>query len=250
MSTTRLINLESFRLKEVQSLLSRLDLYPVSEIDGIYGAKTYKAWKTFKETYYLSDPDLISDSSLSKLRSQANDQPILILRSSFDEIFRYARPRDRDLYFLPINKALKEFEINTIQRIAAFLATVSHESGNLRYSSEIASGADYEWRKDLGNIHKGDGIKYKGRGLIQLTGAANYRVVGKALGIDLEGNPFLASSPLISTRIAGYFWFSHGLNQLADHNDFRTITRRVNGGYNGYDDRVRRWQHAKEVLGC
>lgn len=249
-SPTRLIDLNPQQIRELQILLSQLDLYPVSEIDGIYGPNTFRAWKTFKQTHYLSDPELIGAASFEKLKLEAAAQPILILRKHYDAIFIASRAHDREIYFLPINKAMREFQINTPKRIAAFLAQVSHESGGLRYSEEIASGFAYEGRIDLGNTVKGDGMRFKGRGLIQLTGRANYRNVGRALNLNLELEPMLAKHPLVSARIAGYYWHSRGLNQLADRGDFLTITKRINGGTNGYVDRVQRWTLAKEVLGC
>jgi len=98
--------------------------------------------------------------------------------------------------YLPLlNTAMAEAQINTPQRKAMFLAQLAHESAQLRYFEEIASGAAYEGRKDLGNTQPGDGKRYKGRGPIQLTGRNNYRKAGQALGLDLEGNPPLAAPP-------------------------------------------------------
>src|SRR5690606_11129687 len=131
----------------------------------------------------------------------------------------------------------QEAGINTKQRQAMFLAQLGHESGGLRYMEEIASGAAYEGRRDLGNTQPGDGTRYKGRGPIQLTGRANYREAGRALGLDLEGNPQQASSPEVGFRVAAWYWNSRGLNQHADAGNFREVTRRINGGYNGLADR-------------
>lgn len=152
-------------------------------------------------------------------------------------------------YVGPLNQAMREFGITTPKRQQAFLAQVAHESGQLRYNEEIASGAAYEGRRDLGNTRSGDGRRYKGRGLIQLTGRSNYRTAGRALGVDLEGNPAKASSdPLLSARIAGWFWESRGLNTLADDRRFLDITKRINGGTNGLDDRRARYRAAQNVI--
>lgn len=157
------------------------------------------------------------------------------------------------LYHEGINKTLVEFQINTPKRIACFLAQVLHESGGFVYSEEIASGQQYEGRKDLGNTQKGDGVRFKGRGLIQLTGRHNYAVAGKALDLDLINYPKKASEPNNAPRIAGWFWNSRNLNPLADKHciaSFQTITKRINGGLNGYKDRLNWWGKARQVLGC
>ena len=148
----------------------------------------------------------------------------------------------------PLNKAMNKYEITTPLRRAAFLAQLAHESGELKYMEEIASGAAYEGRKDLGNTEPGDGKRYKGRGPIQLTGRANYRRAGAALGLDLVGKPELAATPDVGCQVAGWFWHTHKLNDLADKKDFTAITRRVNGGLNGQAARERYYRKALEVL--
>ncbi len=139
-------------------------------------------------------------------------------------------------YFGPLNDCMDEFTINTPQRQAMFLAQVAHESGELRYVEEIASGAAYEGRSDLGNTEPGDGVRYKGRGLIQITGRANYAACGAALGVDLVATPELLSGVVLACRSAGWFWSTHGCNELADADNFRLITIRINGGLTHYDD--------------
>jgi predicted chitinase len=159
-------------------------------------------------------------------------------------------PDDRAATFLkPLNEAMKEFDVNTPKRQAAFLAQIAHESGELKYMEEIASGAAYEGRKSLGNTEPGDGKRYKGRGPIQLTGRNNYRRAGMALKLDLEGTPKLAAQPDIGCRVAGWFWKAHGLNELADQGDFLQITKRVNGGTKGLERREAYYTRAKEALG-
>jgi len=133
--------------------------------------------------------------------------------------------------------AMVEFSITSQARAEMFLAQILHESGSLQFFEEIASGAAYEDRKDLGNTHEGDGKRYKGRGPIQLTGRANYRWAAGKLGLDLEQHPELAARHEIGWRIAGLYWKSRGLNELADRGDFLAITKRINGGTNGLQDR-------------
>ncbi len=147
-----------------------------------------------------------------------------------------------------LNKAMAEAKINTPKRQAAFLAQLAHESGQLRYFEELASGRAYEGRRDLGNTHPGDGVRFKGRGPIQLTGRANYRAAGKALGIDLENNPKRAADLDVGFRTAAWYWTTHGLNKYADAGNFREITRRINGGYNGESSREAYYRRALNVL--
>ncbi len=106
----------------------------------------------------------------------------------------------------PLTAAMAEYGIDTPQRKAAFLAQLAHESGSLRYVREIADGMAYEGRKDLGNVQPGDGPKYKGRGLIQITGRANYLSCGAALGLPLVDHPELLEEPSNACRSAGWFW--------------------------------------------
>ena len=149
----------------------------------------------------------------------------------------------------PLNAAMSEFEINTPIRQAAFIAQIGHESGQFRYVREIASGAAYEGRADLGNTQKGDGVRFKGRGLIQITGRANYAACGKALGLDCVNHPELLEQPINASRSAAWFWKTHSFNELADENDFALITHRINGGTNGEADRLALFEKAQQVLG-
>ena len=122
-------------------------------------------------------------------------------------------------------------------RLAHLMAQLIHESASFHYMEEIASGAAYEGRKDLGNTQPGDGVRYKGRGPIQITGRANYRYFGDKVGIAIEQNPTLAASPSIGLHLALEYWKDRRLNILADSDDIAGITRRINGGVNGLDDR-------------
>ena len=138
--------------------------------------------------------------------------------------------------------------IETPLRIAHFMGQVTHESAGFRTTVEFASGAAYEGRADLGNTRPGDGPRFKGRGLIQLTGRANYRRIGGLLGLPLEDEPELAAEPLISLRIACAYWTMRAINDPADADDLETVTRRVNGGLNGLEDRRRYLRRAKAAL--
>ena len=173
---------------------------------------------------------------------------MLISRLQLAWIYKEAVQKLIDRFLDPINKTLEEFEINTPQRIRMFLAQIGHESGQLRYRKELASGAAYEGRKDLGNTAPGDGVRYKGRGLIQITGKYNYGLASLALGLPLLEKPELLEEDLNACRSAGWFWYKSNLNALADMGKFETITRRINGGLNGYSDRYKLYQRAFEII--
>lgn len=153
-------------------------------------------------------------------------------------------------YAPALTQAMVEYDINSsLKRQAAFLAEVCHESGSLKYTAELADGHDYEGRMDLGNVNPGDGPRFKGRGLLQITGRNNYRSVGVALGELLLERPDLLEAPLLAARSAGWFWKVHGLNELADADRFGAITKRINGAYNGLDERIQHWLRIRKVLG-
>lgn len=161
----------------------------------------------------------------------------------------YAGPRAARFY-PQLVAAMAEFGIDTPLRQAAYLAQIAHESGSLRYVQEIASGEAYEGRKDLGNTQPGDGPRYKGRGLIQITGRANYKQCSQALFGDdrLLEMPSLLEETTEACRSAAWYWHSRSLNTLADTGAFRAITRIINGGFNGYADRLAYYERAKAVL--
>lgn len=146
-------------------------------------------------------------------------------------------------------RAMVERGITTQHEAAAFLAQVLHESVYLRYFEEIASGEAYEGRRDLGNTQPGDGKRFKGRGPIQLTGRANYRAAGRALGLPLESNPALAARHDVGWRIAAWYWQARGLDAYANgtQSGFDQITRRINGGFNGKASRDTIWRRIRRV---
>ena len=172
----------------------------------------------------------------------------LISRLQLQWIYKEADPKRCDRFLQPLNDTMNEFEINTPQRIRMFLAQIGHESGQLRYVRELASGAAYEGRKDLGNTSPGDGVRYKGRGLIQITGKANYALLSLGLGLPLLEKPEMLEEDENAARSAGWFWNKKNLNALADQGMFQDITKRINGGLNGYADRYKLYQRAFEIV--
>ncbi|ODR93794.1 peptidoglycan-binding protein [Methyloceanibacter stevinii] len=143
---------------------------------------------------------------------------------------------------------LDEYDINNRLRIAHFIGQTCHEAAGFRTTEEFASGEAYEGRLDLGNDKKRDGPKYKGRGLIQLTGKFNYRKFGKALGIDLESDPYQAAEPRLSLRIACEYWKDRKINPDCDRDDIITVTRKINGGLRGLEDRRHYTAKAKAAV--
>lgn len=181
----------------------------------------------------------------------------------------------------PLNDTFKKYQINTPTRQAAFIGQCGHESNNfktleenLHYSAkglmatwpsrfpdsataekyannpEMIANKVYGGRADLGNTEEGDGWRFHGRGVIQLTGRSNYSVCGDALGQPFTSEPSLVLEPEWACMSAGWFWNKKGLNALADNEDWSTMTRRINGGTLGLDDRINRIHKAMDILGA
>lgn len=162
------------------------------------------------------------------------------------------------VFICALNAAMTRFNIDTPKRMAAFLAQVGHESGQLHYVRELGS-EQYLSKYDTGTLAvrlgntpapDGDGQKYRGRGLIQITGHDNYRQCSLGLFGDdrLLFLPELLEKPQWAAESAAWFWEQHGLNELADRDQFNSITRRINGGLNGLQDRLQLWARARAVL--
>ena len=170
-----------------------------------------------------------------------------ITAEQIKKIMPSARARAQK-YVTVINKWSCHFDIDTPLRMAHWLAQVAHESGELLFTKELASGKAYEGRKDLGNTQKGDGVKYKGRGLIQITGRANYAAYAKYCGYDVVAKPELLEQPVGAVKSAMWYWQTRGLNALADKDNVLTITKRINGGLNGLASRKAYLARAKAVF--
>ena len=156
-----------------------------------------------------------------------------------------------------LNTAMQRYQIVATNRVAAFIAQIGHESGQLVYVREIwgptAAQRGYEGRADLGNTVAGDGLKFRGRGLIQITGRANYAKCGEALGLDLINHPELLEQPQYACMSAAWFWATNGLNTLADAGDNTNIGSIINTGRkgrvpNGAQDRAALYAKALKVL--
>lgn len=157
-----------------------------------------------------------------------------------------------DVFAQPLADAMGQFDISTPVRAAAFLAQTGHESGQLRLLREIwgptPAQRRYEGRADLGNTEPGDGKRFMGRGLIQITGRKNYVLCGFGLHLDLIASPELLEQPNHAAASAGWFWHVNSLNRFADAGNFVGLTRAINGGTNGIADRRALWNTAKKAL--
>jgi putative chitinase len=166
-----------------------------------------------------------------------------------------------------LNRYMRKYEINTPQRVMAFLSQIGHESANLSTTQEYASGSAYEGRSDLGNTNTGDGVKFKGRGLIQVTGRFNYQNVKEYFGWDVVNNPELLQEPEKATEVSAWWWSNRirggkNLNQWSDELDptksvydgnnnyvFTEITKAINGGTNGLSSRQQLYENARSQYG-
>ncbi|WP_456426261.1 glycoside hydrolase family 19 protein [Rhodocaloribacter sp.] len=162
-------------------------------------------------------------------------------------------PRARAEPFVePLNETMRRYAVDTFRRQSHFLAQVLHESGRLRFLEELwgptPAQERYEGRADLGNTRPGDGFRFRGRGLIQLTGRANYEAYGRDTGIDYVADPDAVAALPAAVDVAGWFWRKRNLNALADLNDVYRVTRRINGGLNGIADRIALLRRARSAL--
>jgi putative chitinase len=200
-----------------------------------------------------ANSEVSKDLSKDSAKNGPNPSPVKppgihLSIAQLTEIASYADPAQVERLYPYILRTLAEFELTTPLRQAHFLAQLCHESGSFNYLEELASGEDYEGRDDLGNVQEGDGVRFKGRGLIQITGRTNYGDCGEALGVDLIAKPERLAEPDLACRSAGWFWNTRNLSAFADRDDVDTITYRINGGYNGYDERVEFLHSAKSIL--
>ena len=221
------------------------------KIDGRIGAITLKVIQRFEtQVMRLRWSDGMIAPGDKTVRALLKGLPRGPSKEKLWVVMPRALPSSIDRYYDPLVKGMKRHRITKPLRMAHFLAQIGHESASLRYAEEIADGSAYEGRTDLGNTQPDDGRRFKGRGLIQLTGRANYTEYSKNSGADYVTDPReVATDPLVAVDVACWFWNKRKLNTLADRDDVKAITRRINGGYNGLDDRIAYLVRAKAVLG-
>ena len=202
----------------------------------------------------------------------------MLTANQFSKLFPNCK--DPDGWVDAMNEVFPKYEINTPKRIAAFIAQCGHESGgwrtfseNLNYSAKsldavfgkyfVRAGRDAnEYARQpekianvvyagrMGNNNPGDGWKFRGRGPIQLTGHDNYAAFSKDMDVDAVDNPDMVSEDKkVALMSAIWFWNKNGLNKFADADDIKTMTKRINGGYIGLEDRIHHWKEALHLLG-
>ncbi len=232
-------------VKTVQILLNMhggvLQLQSPLDEDGAVGPSTLAAIESFqRKVVGMANPDRCVDPGGTTLAKLGADLEQGFNQAKLKGTMIASTDADISKYAAALAAQMNQREISTPLRQVHFLAQVGHESGQLRYSREIAGGAEYEGREDLGNTQPGDGPRFKGRGLIQLTGRANYQRYGEAIGKNLLTNDqweLVADDPNLAVDVACWYWQTHKLNQYADQDDITTITRKINGGLNGFEQR-------------
>ncbi len=168
------------------------------------------------------------------------------------EILKAITPQGHNDILMPLadalNKWLPAYHMTDKRIVQCFLAQCDEETDGQKAQREYASGKAYEGRKDLGNTQPGDGVRYAGRGEFMITGRANYTLMGEELGLDLVGHPELLLIVDVAVRAACQYWNDHKLSPLALAGNFREITHRINGGYNGEADREIYWRRCQKWI--
>ena len=247
-------------VREYQGLADEVSKLDVA-VDGFYGNDSAAVTQALQRRYGFHDDGGVRPALvrwLRHLRGHPEDRGVSHAGVTLAQLLAVVGDRNADharRHLDGLNLAMTAYGISTPLRRAHFLAQVCHESGGLRWSEELASGAAYEGRRDLGNTEAGDGRRFKGRGLIQLTGRSNYRQYAarcreRGDALDVEAEPERVADPPHAAAVAGWYWDSRRINAPADADDVVAVTKKINGGTNGLDDRKRYLALAKAALGA
>jgi len=225
----------------------------------IFGPKMFQATKDFQTKHGLTSDGVVWEATTGKAVELGFEMPANkavpetdgVTMEQLAYIMKTAKRATIEKHLPFVNSCMKKFDINTPLRKQHFLAQVGHESMSLKYMHEIASGAAYEGRGDLGNTQPGDGKKFRGHGPIQLTGRANHTAYFKYIGRpELVNNPEILESDMeLAWGASGWYWTPfRKINRFADKDDVKMVTKLVNGGLNGFSDRQQYLMRAKEVI--
>lgn len=221
------------------------------KVDGQIGRKTIDAISLY-ETRVMGLPasdGLVApgDATMAALLRGLQPGPT---KEKLSLVLPRATDARVSLYFPLLVASMTRYGITSNLQIAHFIAQIGHESGSFLYAEELADGSAYEGRVDLGNTQRGDGKRFKGRGLIQLTGRANYQSYSDYTGRKCVLEPDIVSDdPALCVDVACWFWKTRNIGPLADADDAKAVTKRINGGYNGLDDRLDNLARAKALMG-
>ena len=221
-----------------------IDGHCLVELD--YGAGIWYLWSDHWHLPWQKSSQDNGRSSVSAPESSQHQGGNIVTRQQAESV--YGRKMS-DQQFNDLNSCLQRFEINTVPRIRHFLSQTAHESGGLRWMEELASGSAYEGRRNLGNTSPGDGRKYKGAGVIQLTGRHNYQKFADFIKDQnvMQGHSYVAQ--VYPFNSAGFWWKNNNMNALCDRGGtVKEVTKKVNGGYNGLSDRQRYYDKACQVI--
>lgn len=230
----------------------------IAEVQSLLIGGGFSVGKSGADGIYGKDTRSALVACINKANTQGGNTLKLTL-DQLNQIFPVGAKAGRTAKFLDgINKTIVEQNLNTVNRLAGYLSQIGVESEELLYTKELGGTSYFEKRydiryapekaKELGNTSPGDGAKYPGRGLIQVTGKFNYLACGKALGLDLLNHPELLEQPVYAAESAGWYWGSRNINAAADADDIVKVTKLVNGGTMHLDRRKAYYAKAKEVL--
>ncbi len=236
-------------VKIVQILLNMSGANPALVTDGLYGNNTATGIEAFQTAKGVPQPSGRVDVGGATIGQLKRGLPGKCDANVLQAVMTSASASRIAQFLAPLGNRMAGFDISLPLHQAHFLAQIAHESGELRYTEELASGEAYEGRTDLGNTQRGDGPLFKGRGLIQLTGRINYTGFKNDTGVDVVANPGqVATDPDLAVWVSCWFWQKHNLNTLAVGDDVAPITKVVNGGYMGLSERQRFFNRAKFFL--
>jgi predicted chitinase len=233
------------QVRKLQQRLKALG-YDIGSIDGVFGPSTDRCVKAFQGDHGLAADGLVGPATSSALMSAKHVDGRAAhasgeARFTPEELAALLGCKAANVrrYWPPLRSALAEQGLSDEASAIAAIATVATEVPDFAPINEFGGSAYfkkmYEGRRDLGNTRPGDGVRYHGRGFIQLTGRSNYRGYGKKLGVPLEQKPDLALDPSVAARVLAAYMRDHGIGALAARRDWQGVRRAVNGGLNGWD---------------